>query len=381
MGGRTMNIIETIFRLKANREALDINSAERFHAVLKSERFRSDRINKGFSIILFNFSNALKSPDYLISFMNIIKSKIRNYDEIGWFDENRIALLLPETSPENAKKVLNKILASLVLLNHIPDSTIINYPTQQWEFISGQPVNKELDINTAIADGYIMPLWKRAFDIIFCLTFLIILSPLMLLTALFIKIVSPGSVFFRQERVGQAGRIFNLLKFRTMTVNNDDSVHREYLKKLITCEGGGEQPMIKLDNDKRIIMFGKIIRKTCIDELPQFINVLFGDMSLVGPRPCIPYEAEEFLHWHKRRFDIVPGITGLWQVSGKNKTTFKEMIRFDIEYATNRSFLLDLKIIVKTPGVIIGQIFESISRKIENNSPELSINSTEIVHN
>jgi lipopolysaccharide/colanic/teichoic acid biosynthesis glycosyltransferase len=206
----------------------------------------------------------------------------------------------------------------------------------------------------------------------------------MLFVAFLIKIVSPGPVFFKQERVGQSGKIFYLLKFRTMKVNNDDTIHREYFKKLINCTDKNDSPMIKLSDtghDNRVIMFGKIIRKSCIDELPQFINVLLGEMSVVGPRPCIPYEAEEFLLWHKRRFDIVPGITGLWQVSGKNNTTFKEMIRLDIEYAVKRSFILDLKIIIKTPGVIIGQFFNSVNNEIEIKSQELSINSTEIVHN
>jgi lipopolysaccharide/colanic/teichoic acid biosynthesis glycosyltransferase len=142
-----------------------------------------------------------------------------------------------------------------------------------------------------------------------------------------------------------------------MRVNNDESLHREYLKKLIQCEDSKELLMNKIREDNRIIMFGKIISKSCIDELPQFINILRGEMSFIGPRPCIPNEAEEYLFWHKRRFDIIPGITGLWQVSGKNKTTFKEMIRYDIEYAKKRSFLLDLQIILKTPGVIIGQFF------------------------
>ena len=381
MGVRTMNFIETLFHLKTSREvlrdALDINSIEQFNEVLKSERFCSDRINEGFSLVLFDFSNADVSSDSIRNFVVLMKSKIRNYNEIGWFDENHIALLLPETSPECAKKVVNKISVALEHVNYIPKSIIINYPTQQIDFIINQPGDINIDINPAIADGYIMPLWKRAFDVIISLTFLIILSPLMLLTAFFIKIVSPGSVFFRQERVGQAGRIFNLLKFRTMNVNNDDSIHREYLKKLMNCNDSEESPMIKIvdiGNDNRIIMFGKIIRKSSIDELPQFINVFLGDMSLVGPRPCIPYEAEEFLHWHKQSFDIVPGITGLWQVSGNNKTTFKEMIRHDIEYATNRSFLLDLKIILKTPGVIIGQVFESFYRKFENKSQQLYIN-------
>jgi lipopolysaccharide/colanic/teichoic acid biosynthesis glycosyltransferase len=375
-----MNIVENIFLSKKDLNLLDINTPEQFHMVLKCERFRCDRINKEFSLVVFNVKENKRFLLTTKDFVDLLKSKTRDYDEIGWFDENHIALLLPETSRETAQKVINKISLAMEQSNSIPDFSIFSYPSINKEYKAPVNNNHNIDINIAIADGYVIPLWKRAFDIVFSLSILTFVSPLLLLTAAFIKVVSPGPVFFRQQRVGQSGKIFNLLKLRTMKVNNDDSVHREYLKKLIKCDGSSELPMVKLMDDKRIIMFGKIIRKTCIDELPQFINVLLGDMSIVGPRPCIPYEAEEFLHWHKRRFDIIPGITGLWQVSGKNDTTFKEMIRLDIEYSVRRSFLMDLKIIIKTPGVIIGQVFDSINNRIERKSHELVINSVEIVN-
>ena len=188
-----------------------------------------------------------------------------------------------------------------------------------------------------------------------------------------IKIVSPGPVFFRQERVGRSGNIFTLFKFRTMRVNNDESEHRKYLKDLIGDGSDDEKPMIKLDDNARIIPFGKIIRSIAIDELPQLINVLRGEMSLVGPRPCIPYEAEEYLRWHARRFDITPGLTGLWQVSGKNKTTFKEMIRLDIKYAAERSFLMDVIIFLKTPLVVLSQLHESMTEMKPSIPTEQSI--------
>jgi lipopolysaccharide/colanic/teichoic acid biosynthesis glycosyltransferase len=376
-----MSVTDNTFLSKSELNLLDINTIEQFHLVLKSERFRCDRINKEFSLIVFNIKEDNRILFKTKSFVELIKSKTRNYDAIGWFDENHIALLLPETSIDIAKKVVTKISLAMQPTNKIPDFNIFTYPSQIIENNNNINNTHNIDINHAIADGYVMPLWKRALDIVFSFSALTILSPILLLTAAFIKTVSPGPVFFKQQRIGQSGRIFNLLKLRTMHVNNDDSIHREYLKKLINCEGNSDLPMIKLNDDKRIIMFGKIIRKACIDELPQFINVLRGDMSLVGPRPCIPYEAEEFLHWHKRRFDIVPGITGLWQVSGKNNTTFKEMIRLDIEYSVKRSIFLDLKIIIKTPGVIIGQVFDSINKRIESKSQELSIDSAEVAHN
>jgi lipopolysaccharide/colanic/teichoic acid biosynthesis glycosyltransferase len=148
--------------------------------------------------------------------------------------------------------------------------------------------------------------------------------------------------------------MFTMWKFRTMKVNSDTTPHRNYLQELIH----NEKKMIKLDRerDPRIIPFGNFLRATGIDELPQLINVLQGNMSLVGPRPCLPYEAREFDPWQRRRFDAVPGLTGLWQVSGKNRTTFKEMMRLDIDYARKRAFLLDAMIVLKTIPAIIVQM-------------------------
>ena len=201
-----------------------------------------------------------------------------------------------------------------------------------------------------------MPFWKRCLDILGSITALIIFSPFFILIPLIIKIVSPGPVFFKQERVGQGGMTFSFLKFRTMKVNNDSTSHQNYLNELIKSD----RPMTKLDKeqDSRIIPFGKFIRKACIDELPQLINVLKGDMSLTGPRPCLPYEAEEYLKWYNYRFDIKPGMTGLWQVSGKNNLTFKEMIRLDIMYSEKMNLWLDLWILIQTFPTVLSSILD-----------------------
>lgn len=205
------------------------------------------------------------------------------------------------------------------------------------------------------------PAWKRAMDIVGSLLSLVLLAPLLLLIASVIKMVSPGPVLYTQTRVGYLGKTFTLWKFRTMKRNADASVHQKLLSNLIHFE----RPMTKLDlnDDQRIIPFGSLLRLSGLDELPQLINVLRGEMSLVGPRPCLPYEAREYLLWQTRRFDAVPGITGLWQVSGKNSTTFKEMMRFDITYARKSSFWLDVKIILKTIPAIITQINDSLSKR------------------
>ncbi len=205
-----------------------------------------------------------------------------------------------------------------------------------------------------------IPVWKRTLDIFGSFLGLVILSPLFLVLAILIKIVSPGPVFFKQTRIGYGAKEFSFWKFRTMKLNADTSSHEKYLSELINeddDEGEGSvKPMIKQDRDNpNIISFGHFLRSSCLDELPQLINVLLGDMSLVGPRPPIPYEAEEYLIWHKGRFDGLPGMTGLWQVSGKNRLTFKEMIRLDIQYERQMSLLTDIKILLMTPFAILNE--------------------------
>jgi exopolysaccharide production protein ExoY len=198
-----------------------------------------------------------------------------------------------------------------------------------------------------------LPLWKRAMDLFLVL----FLSPGLLLIggfiAVLIKLGSPGPVFFRQNRVGYKGKQFTCFKFRTMRVDADTDSHRRHTQDLIRSQ----TPMIKLDarRDPRLIPFGSIVRVSGLDELPQLINVLRGEMSLVGPRPCIPYECDAYEPWHWGRFDAVPGLTGLWQVSGKNRTTFDQMVRLDIDYAQSMHPWLDIKIVCKTVPALWGQ--------------------------
>lgn len=182
--------------------------------------------------------------------------------------------------------------------------------------------------------------------------------PFLMLSALLMTIItrclSPGPIFYRQVRIGHMGRPFKIYKFRTMTVSADPAVHREHARRLIDTNA----PMAKLDSkgDARLIPFGWILRASGMDELPQIINVLKGEMTLVGPRPCLPVEFEQYLPWQRARCNTVPGLTGLWQVSGKNRTTFEEMIRLDISYSQEMSLWRDLHIIVMTPRALLQQI-------------------------
>lgn len=213
-----------------------------------------------------------------------------------------------------------------------------------------------------------LPPWKRALDLVGAAAALILLSPVMALLALGIKLASPGPVLFRQERVGFRGRPFTLLKFRSMHVNCDTEEHQAYLKSLIQSH----TRMQKLDNDRdpRLIPLGKLLRASALDELPQLFNVLRGDMSLVGPRPAIPYEYDEYEPWQKLRCNAAPGMTGLWQVSGKNNTTFTEMVNLDIRYSRVKSLGLDLKILILTPRVIIAQLHDIVTRNTGANAHE-----------
>lgn len=209
--------------------------------------------------------------------------------------------------------------------------------------------------------GSAAPLWKRGLDV----TLILVTAPITifvgLIIAAIIKLGSPGPVIFRQERVGYKGQRFVCFKFRSMHTGAEIGTHKGHTAQLIKSSA----PMTKLDavRDSRVIPFGSILRATGLDELPQLINVLRGEMSLVGPRPCVGYEYEMYEPWQQRRFDAVPGLTGLWQVSGKNRTTFHQMINFDIEYSERLNLWLDLKIIFKTVPALVVQCCDQRAKR------------------
>ncbi len=213
--------------------------------------------------------------------------------------------------------------------------------------------------------------YKRLLDFSLSLLALILLSPLIIIIILLIKLDSPGPIFFKQDRVSVKRRVFNhtthwqkvtfrCYKFRTMVCNADQSIHQSYVKALINNDSstmaalqGTDTQVRKLIHDPRITRLGRLLRKSSIDEIPQFINVLKGEMSLVGPRPAIPYEVEMYKPWHHRRLATKPGITGLWQVTARSTCDFDEIVKLDIQYIDQQSFWLDLKILLKTPLAIL----------------------------
>jgi len=200
---------------------------------------------------------------------------------------------------------------------------------------------------------------KRCVDMGLSLVFLVILSPLILLITILIKMDSAGPVFYKQTRIGEYGKSFKMIKFRSMRSGAPQNEHREYTKRLIRENVnpanfiGANNGSLKRLVDPRITPFGAFIRRFSLDELPQFFNVAVGDMSLVGPRPPLPYEVEVYEEWHKRRLEVLPGITGLWQVTARNQVSFDEMVLLDIQYIDNYSMWMDLKIILQTPWAIV----------------------------
>jgi lipopolysaccharide/colanic/teichoic acid biosynthesis glycosyltransferase len=362
---------------KIFRSADSVYSTAEFHHLIRYEKARADREGSSFSVVVFN-SVSLEDSDAR-RLTGILKKNIRETDHIGWLTPGKLAVILPTTSHQRAKAFAEKVESLDVQINQSHSYYIYAYPEFRllpdeyeeeelhamiWNGI--RPQNLEIDIPNRDRKAFRklvltkIPLWKRGLDILGSVLMLSLSLPFMLITAALIKIVSPGPIFYKQKRVGLNGKIFDFYKFRTMHHNNNENHHSQHAKDFIRSGG----VMTKLDSaDPRIIPFGKIIRKLCIDELPQIINILLGDMSLVGPRPCITYEAEEYLRWHKSRFNILPGLTGLWQVSGKNKLSFQQMIRLDISYGRNMTIWNDVKIIFMTIPAIWEMLLEGVQRK------------------
>ena len=368
-----------------------------FQALLRHERSRSNRDSSEFSLAVFDVSRMISNSQSLKQIAGHMLEEMRSIDEVGWLDARNIGVLLPATNRQGGRRFAARVSESIPNGASLP-WTVYTYPScwppgtdddlrnepkapDQTRGTNGtqgagsdHPFSSTEANKSHCADilGHVfclrVPAWKRCMDIAGSLILIALLSPLFLLVSIYIKTISSGKILFRQTRVGYRGSTFTFMKFRTMHENNDSCVHREHLKELIRSG----LPMEKLDNgsDPRIIPGGRILRKACLDELPQLFNVLRGEMSLVGPRPCIPYEAEEYLRWHTNRFDILPGMTGLWQVSGKNKLTFEQMIRLDMSYMRRMSLLFDLKILLLTIPTIFGFVLEAGLKKLGKEQPE-----------
>lgn len=388
LGGRVTSrngrwSINPFAKARRMRAIGSIHSLEAFRDLLERERARAERSGQEFSLVVFDASRQNGTAiACLKELAQALATRVRTSDEVGWFSDKSIGVVLPATSAEGAWKFADDVARRTDSSIPSLDRTVYTYPTK-WikpgddsrrgdeptvatdgPGTAGSPLMHDGGrsigaLDTVLTQG--MPAWKRVLDVAGSVAALVLFAPVFMVVAAFIKIVSPGPVFYKQTRVGYLGKTFTFWKFRTMHVNNDATGHQNYLSTLIH----GDAPMIKLDADRdpRIIPCGRFLRQSCLDELPQLINVLKGDMSLVGPRPCLPYEADEYLVWHARRFDSVPGMTGLWQVNGKNKLTFKQMIRFDIQYARTMSPWLDIRILMRTIPAIVKMVAEHLAGK------------------
>lgn len=339
-----------------------------FRFVLRRERSRSDRTGRPFSLVVLHLpKHRSKSSDRWL--LNALARRIRITDMIGWVGPASLGVLLPETSTDGAVAFLEKIIPIISDAGSVPGIKVHTYPEDKQaggagerpiaggrvaEFIPGSAAESNLFFADILAVS--PPLAVRFVERAVAGLALLVLSPMFLLIALIIKLSSSGPVFFRQERIGQKGQTFYCYKFRTMRLHSETQTHEDYFSYLMK----NSVPMKKLDNngDSRIFPAGRLLRASSLDELPQLINIFKGQMRIVGPRPCTPHEFEQYLPWHRYRVDAPPGLTGLWQVSGKNKTTFAEMMRLDLRYIRERSVWMDLWIIFKTVPVTIGLFFE-----------------------
>jgi lipopolysaccharide/colanic/teichoic acid biosynthesis glycosyltransferase len=346
-----------------------------FYSRLTLERHRAERSRKPFVLMLLD-ANLENGPaeEILRQAVEIVVSTKRETDLVGWYKQGMIlGVIFTEVSLEGETPVTETLRAKVeaALVKHMgrprTDRIAISmhiFPESSDKNGSGWVADSKLypDLKRKVSRKRLPLVIKRAIDIVGSGALLLLLSPFLAIITALIKLTSKGVVVYKQERLGQFGQRFYCLKFRTMYANNDPKIHREYVQQFIAGKdgldnsGGANKPVYKLVKDPRVTTVGSFLRKTSLDELPQFWNVLRGDMSLVGPRPPVPYEFEVYDIWHRRRvLEVKPGITGLWQVSGRNRTRFDEMVRLDLRYCRTWSIWLDLKILFATPrAVFIG---------------------------
>src|SRR4029077_10163230 len=349
-------------------------SEEQFRRMLCRERKRSERSRKHLLLMLID-SKGMKHRKGDAALMSkiagVLNETIRETDLAGWFETGAVmGVIFTElggTEVSAAVKIIeSKVTAGLQ--KAFKPAQLSNFQLSFYAFPDGwegnghgRPVDAALypDLFEVEKKKKLSLVIKRVMDFGGSAAAVILLSPVFLVLAVLIKLTSKGPIFFRQERVGQYGVPFVFLKFRSMHVSTDATIHKEFIRNFIAGKAGksgangNEKVVYKITNDPRVTWIGKIMRRTSLDELPQFLNVLTGKMSLVGPRPPIPYEIEAYDIWHRRRLlEAKPGITGLWQVHGRSKTTFDEMVRLDLQYSRTWSPLLDLKILLQTPRAV-----------------------------
>jgi lipopolysaccharide/colanic/teichoic acid biosynthesis glycosyltransferase len=344
-----------------------------FTKFLRLERKRTERSRRGFVLMLLDAGRLLSrrnDAEALEKILGALSQAIRETDLTGWYKSNSVLGVIFTETASDAEGSLVKTLSVKITEALYRNLTVgqINeikltfhvFP-EDWDDDSPDgPVHSSLHVDLAQgSNGKTVALQaKRMLDIAGSLVAIFLCLPVFIAIALAIKLTSKGPILYRQVRLGQYGRKFTFLKFRSMYFKNDSSIHQQYVKQFIagdvkTPQGQPAKPF-KIVADPRVTTVGGFLRKTSLDELPQFFNVLMGDMSLVGPRPPVTYEYEYYELWHKQRLLAVkPGITGLWQVDGRSRVTFDEMVRLDLRYARAWSLWLDIKLLLRTPYAVL----------------------------
>jgi exopolysaccharide biosynthesis polyprenyl glycosylphosphotransferase len=349
----------------------DLLSEDYFVKMLHVEQKRTERSHRRFVLMLLECSALLLTADKTIeateNILLAILNVTRETDIKGWYkDGSVIGVIFTEIAPAEEPTAVTVLLGRVTsALSHaltnvqakLVEISFHIFPEDWHQKGSGSSDTLKLhpDLVRDGADRKAL-LVKRGMDVVGSLIALIVFAPVLIAIAVAIKLTSKGAVLFYQDRIGKYGHQFKFLKFRSMYTANNNSIHQEYVKRLITTRNGtqsgkGQQETVfKLTHDPRITPLGKFLRRTSLDELPQFLNVLRGEMSLVGPRPPIAYEVECYDLWHKQRLlSVKPGITGLWQVNGRSRVRFDDMVRLDLKYARSWSLWLDIKILLRTP--------------------------------
>jgi len=350
-----------------------ILSENAFMSMLYLERRRAERGQKRFVLLLVDVKDAISGKQKILTVQKISRTLCtvtRETDIIGWYVYDHIlGVIATEIGAASAMAVREKMSQKLreALLESLgPDKasqislSFHFFPEEREDGEANGSTNGALypELSRKKPTRKVALGFKRAMDVACSALALIALSPLLAIIALAIKATSKGPILFSQERLGQCGRKFRFLKFRSMRKDCDSKIHQEYVTRFIAgkvpaANGNGAKSTFKIQKDPRITPIGSILRKTSLDELPQFWNVLRGEMSLVGPRPPLQYEFKAYDVWHRRRvLEIKPGITGLWQVEGRSRTQFDDMVRLDLKYARAWSLRLDLEILLRTPGAV-----------------------------
>jgi lipopolysaccharide/colanic/teichoic acid biosynthesis glycosyltransferase len=332
-----------------------LHSVERMNAILERERMRAERGRAEFSLLTFTFARTSDEAQ-LAAFAQVLAARLRVLDEAGLLEPRCVGIVLPETSAAGAWKLCDDIFDLLPETVQLPKCDVYTYSAGQGSSHSDAAGHKDSTVDERPARPLNMffvrplPLWKRVVDVAGSFAGLTLAAPLLLLAAVLIKVTSRGPIFFSQQRHAMGGRPFTIYKFRTMCV--DAERQKSGLRRFSEQDG----PAFKMANDPRVTRLGRFLRKTSIDELPQLFNVLKGDMSLVGPRPLPCDESNRCEAWQRRRLDVTPGLTCIWQIRGRSAVSFAEWVRMDVQYIQSRSLVNDLKLIAQTvPAVVLSR--------------------------